>query len=801
MVPTLTCGLSRSNFSFATLVSLLGSRGGPPRRANLGNLSQPPRSRRFNGAAGRNPCSGGLLASRAGLDDLLGDVRRHLFVALEHHRVRRAPLRVGAQVGRIAEHLRQRHATGHDLCVAARLHSVDAAAAAVEVADHIAHELLGHHDLDGKDGLEKDGLRAARGLLEGERAGNLEGDFRGVRVVVLAIHERDADVDHRVAGLDARVERLLDALLDGRDELRRDRPALDSVDEVETLAGGRLHVDVDDAVLARAAGLAHEATLDSLGLAADRLAIGDLRPADVRVDLELAQHAVDEHLEVQLAHAGDLGLAGLFVRADLEGRVLLGQAAERDAHLLLVDLRLRLDRDLDDRLGELDHLELDRSVGRAQRVTGGDLLDAHRGGDIASRDILEVDTFVRVHLEDAADALGLAARDVEDARAGLELAGVNAEVGELADVGVGGDLEGECRERRVVGGVARCRLALVLAANRLDALDGRNVERRREVVDDRVEQRLHALVLEGGAAEDGRELEAEGGFADRRLDARGRNLLILEDHLDDLVIEVRDLLEQVLARGRGLIGEVLGDLDDLLLLAEVVLVDDRVVLDEIDDPAEFALGADRQLDRHGVCAKAVDHRLDAAREVRADPVHLVDVGDTRHVVLVGLAPDVLRLRLDAGDGVEQGDRAVEHPQRALDLDGEVDVAGRVDDVDAMPVPLAGGRGGRDRDAALLLLLHPVHRRRALVHLAELVGAPGVEKDALGRRRLTGVDVSHDPDVSGSVEGVLAGHLVRSLLLSDRWWRGGHKNGPSGPGRDVECRPGARVLSSGSLHGS
>src|SRR3712207_7037861 len=46
----------------------------------------------------------------------------------------------------------------------------------------------------------------------------------------------------------------------------------------------------------------------------------------------LAQHAVDEHLEVQLAHAGDLGLAGLLVRGDLERRVLLGQAAERDRH-------------------------------------------------------------------------------------------------------------------------------------------------------------------------------------------------------------------------------------------------------------------------------------------------------------------------------------------------------------------------------------------------------------------------------------------------------------------------------------
>ena len=40
-------------------------------------------------------------------------------------------------------------------------------------------------------------------------------------------------------------------------------------------------------------------------------------------------------------------------------------------------------------------------------------------------------------------------------RAGLELAGVDAEVGELADEGVGHDLEGERGERLVVVGRAR----------------------------------------------------------------------------------------------------------------------------------------------------------------------------------------------------------------------------------------------------------------------------------------------------------------------------------------------------------
>jgi hypothetical protein len=82
----------------------------------------------------------------------------------------------------------------------------------------------------------------------------------------------------------------------------------------------------------------------------------------------------------------------------------------------------------------------------------------------------------------------------------------------------------------------------------------------------------------------------------------------------------------------------------------------------------------------------------------------------------------------------------------------------VDDVDPVIAPGSGGRGGRDGDPALLLLLHPVHDSRALVYLSHLVGSAGVEQDALGRRRLTGVDVRHDPDVSGLLEGNFAWHL-------------------------------------------
>ena len=311
--------------------------------------------------------------------------------------------------------------------------------------------------------------------------------------------------------------------IDG-DELGRDRAALDGVDEVEALARGRLDVDDRVAILAAAAGLADEAALDLVDGLADRLAVGDLRAADVRVDRELAQQAVDDHLEMELAHPVDQRLAGLLVGLDLEGRVLLGEAREARRELLLVGLGLGLDRDRDHRLGELDLLELDRRVGGAEGVAGGGLLEADAGDDVARVALLDLLAVVGVHHQQPPDALGAPGRGVEHAAARGELAGVDAEVGQLADVGVGHHLEGEGGEGGVVvgGALGLGRAAVVALLRGHEALDGRDLERRGEQLDDRVEKRLHALVLERGAAEHGRHLDVEGGAVERlRRSARG----------------------------------------------------------------------------------------------------------------------------------------------------------------------------------------------------------------------------------------------------------------------------------------
>ena len=96
------------------------------------------------------------------------------------------------------------------------------------------------------------------------------------------------------------------------------------------------------------------------------------------------------------------------VGLDAEGRILGSQAVQREAHLLLVVLGLRLDGDLDDRLGEFHALEDDRVQRIAERVAGGRVLEAGQSDDVAGKGLFDVCARIGMHLQHAADALVLA---------------------------------------------------------------------------------------------------------------------------------------------------------------------------------------------------------------------------------------------------------------------------------------------------------------------------------------------------------------------------------------------------------
>lgn len=159
---------------------------------------------------------------------------------------------------------------------------------------------------------------------------------------------------------------------------------------------------------------------------------------------------------------------------------------------------------------------------------------------------------------------------------------------------VAGDLEGQRRER--LGRVGVPLDDLLLVADRV-ALEGRDVGRRREVGDDRVEQGLHALVLERGATQD----RVDGAGQRRAADGRDQLLLgglsALQVELHQLVVVLGDRLDEAVTPLTGGLGVVGRDVDGVVHLAlrRLGAPDETLHPDEVDDALEVGLDAPRQL--------------------------------------------------------------------------------------------------------------------------------------------------------------------------------------------------------------
>src|SRR5690606_2891019 len=194
-----------------------------------------------------------------------------------------------AQVTDVAEHLGQRHEGANDLDAGRILHGLDLTAPRVEVADDVAHVLLGRTYLDRHERLEQNGARLARGLLVGHRAGDLERHLRGVDVVRSTIDERRLDAHRREAGEHADLHRVLDARVDRPDVLTGYATTGDGVHElVGDIRGDleRLKRDLHLSELTRTTGLLLVRVVVLLDRLADGLAVRNLGLAHVGLDVE-----------------------------------------------------------------------------------------------------------------------------------------------------------------------------------------------------------------------------------------------------------------------------------------------------------------------------------------------------------------------------------------------------------------------------------------------------------------------------------------------------------------------------------
>ncbi len=136
----------------------------------------------------------------------------------------------------------------------------------------------------------------------------------------------------------------------------------------------------------------------------------------------------------------------------------------------------------------------------------------------------------------------------------------------------------------------------------------------------------------------------------------------------------------------------------------------------------------------------------------------IDLVDDRNDVEVVLDCEVgvresLSLRPLRGVDDEQGAFACLQGTRYLV--GEVNVPGRVDEIELVGLPFDAHRLGLDGDPALALQIHRVEY--LLTHVAARDGVRELE-DPIGQRRLPMVDVGDDREVADAV----LGHVRRAL---------------------------------------
>ena len=197
------------------------------------------------------------------------------------------------------------------------------------------------------------------------------------------------------------------------------------------------------------AGLSDEATL-ALAFLGDRFPVGNLGFADIAFDVELSPHSVHDDVQMEFAHAGNDGLTGFRIGIGLEGRIFLAQLGQREVHLVLVISGLRFHRHVDDRIGEDHGFQMQFVSFIAECITGSGILEANGGGDVSGMDFGDVLLVIGMHLQNASEPLLLPSGGIVDVRTALGCSRVDPEIGQLAHVGVGHDLEDQRRKRRIV---------------------------------------------------------------------------------------------------------------------------------------------------------------------------------------------------------------------------------------------------------------------------------------------------------------------------------------------------------------
>ena len=184
----------------------------------------------------------------------------------------------------------------------------------------------------------------------------------------------------------------------------------------------------------------------------------------------------------------------------------------------------------------------------------------------------------------------------------------------------------------------------------------------------------------------------------------------------------------------------------------------------VKDALELEAVADGPVHRERADAEHALQLIEQGERVFHGPVALVHEGEDRHAALAADLEQLARLRLDALGGINHHHHRIHRGQHAVGVLGEILVARRVEQVEAVAVVIELQHRGADGDAALLFQLHPVGRGGALVlargdRAGELHRA-AVKQELLRQRGLARVRMRDDGERAPFLNFFRDGHKGR-----------------------------------------
>ena len=474
--------------------------------------------------------------------------------------------------------------------------------------------------------------------------------------------------------------------------------------------------------------------------------------------VELTFQAVHEDLQMEFTHAAQNLLPRLAIHPHLTRWVFRGQLPQCCREFILFSRALRLNGHEHHRLRRRNAHQSHWLILCAQRIARGDLLQANHRPNIPRLEKLQLLLLIGLHAQNLHHPLALPRPRIIDILPTLQGPAIDAHEKEPPHISIRSNFEDQRRKRRRSRHLHLRRLiGLHIRAHRRLPLT-----RRRQIIHHPIQKRLHALVLQRGATEYRHHSLRHHSPPKGCLHGLNRLLGCLQIGLHKGIIHLGQRLQKRLMPGLRHINQLRRHrhiLKGLPLGIQIVAILQR---DQIDFPG-VALGrAHRHHHRHRIRPQLLAHLSHGPRKVRPHSVHLINKGNARDVVAIGLPPNCLRLRLHPAHRAENPHRAIQHTQRALHLDGEVHMPGRINEIDLGVAPSASNRGGSNGNPALAFLNHPVRHRIAIVHIPKTMRHPSVKEDALGRRRLARINMGDDANVPNLLHA--CGHAILFCTL-------------------------------------